>query len=321
MSLLEQMRKQSNMSSIMKQVEKQSGGNKSTTESYVDARKWKLTRDASGNGTAVIRFLPAPNGEASPWVKMLKYNFQYPAKTGKWYIENSLYTLGKIDPCFTLWNELSSSSDPDDQLRAKAIQRVTTYISNILVVNDPAKPENNGKVFLYEYGPQIHTMIMSKLKPEFEDDVPINVLDVENGVNFKLRGRIGENKRVTYDRSAFDTVSTPIADDEEGMLEIWQKCYPLEPEIAPEKFKSYEVLEKRAKFVLGLSKSDGSNSGTRNEQEISIPKKQPVSQKFDEDDVPDFPTPAPKSSPKIQPAQMDEDDDDDLSYFEKLASS
>ena len=145
------LKKQSKLGSLtaklVKEVEKMNntGGN-------ADDRIWKLDVDKSGNGYAVIRFLPAPEGEDLPFVKLYSHAFQGP---GGWFIENSLTTLGQKDPVSEhnseLWN---SGSDANKEIARKQKRRLS-YYSNIYVVSDPANPENEGKVFLYKYGKKI----------------------------------------------------------------------------------------------------------------------------------------------------------------------
>ena len=78
--------------SMMDKLNAAGGGVK---QSYVDDRYWKLERDKSSNGYAIIRFLDAPEGEDFPFVKMYTHGFK---GKGGWYIENSLTTIGQQDP-------------------------------------------------------------------------------------------------------------------------------------------------------------------------------------------------------------------------------
>ena len=55
-------------------LEKTSGG--SETKSYNDDRYWKIDLDKTGNGYAVVRFLPASQGEDMPWVQYFDHGFQ-----------------------------------------------------------------------------------------------------------------------------------------------------------------------------------------------------------------------------------------------------
>lgn len=306
MSALDQLRKNSSMSSLLQQVEKSTGGSK--TKSYVDDRFWNISRDDSGNGSAVIRFLPAPAGESSPWAHLHTYRFRYPAKTGKFYWNNSLYTLGQKDPCFVEFYKLKDSPNPEDKLRAQAIQRDQEFYSNILVVNDPANPANNGKVFLFKYGKQIHKMILDKITPEFEDEIPVNVFCPWEGANFKLRTNIGDTKLPTYLKSVWENPSKMASTDEE-IEEIWNKCHSLAAFTAPDKFKTYEQLETELFSVLY-------GTGGSKQPTVQAPAHNPIV----EDDLPNFSSPSIAAAVSNSKPMVDDDDDPDFEYFAQLAN-
>ncbi len=255
---------------------------------------WKLTVDKAGNGHAVIRFLPAPAKEDIPWIRIWDHGFQGPG--GLWYIENSLTTLGKKDPCSehnsALWN---SGADKDKDTARKQKRRLA-HISNILVVSDPSNPENDGKVFLFKYGAKIFDHLNGVMNPEFDDQTASNPFDLWTGSNLKLRARKVEGYR-NYDKSAFDEPSS-IDEDDAKLEEIYNSESPLQPFIAPDKFKSYEDLRARLVVVLQL-------------QDDSAPLEQAP--------TPDSPQSgsAPIASADEVPAT--EDDDDTLDYFKKLA--
>ena len=242
------LKKQSKLGSLtaklVKQVEKMNN-----TGSTGDDRLWKLDVDKSGNGYAVIRFLPAPNGEDLPFVKLYSHAFQGP---GGWYIENSLTSLGQKDPVSeyntTLWN---NGTDAGKELARKQ-KRKLTYISNIYVVKDPSNPENEGKVFLYKYGKKIFDKIMEAMKPEFADETPINPFDFWAGANFKLKIRRVEGYQ-NYDKSEFGSAEA-LFDDDAKLETIYNSLYNLNEFTDANNFKSYEKLKERLDSVLGLKK-------------------------------------------------------------------
>ena len=209
-------------------------------KSYVDERLWKPELDKSGTGQAVIRFLPAKDGEELPWVKVWKHAFQGP--TGKWFIENSLTTLNQKDPVSEHNSQLWNSGLESDKEIARKQKRKLEYYSNIYVVNDSKHPENNGKVFLFRYGKKIFDKIMAAMQPEFEDEKPINPFDFWEGANFKLKIRKVDGFW-NYDKSEFDSVS-PLSDDDGELDNIWKKQYPLADFHAPSNFKSYDEIKK-----------------------------------------------------------------------------
>jgi hypothetical protein len=306
------LKKQSSLGSLtsklVKEVEKMSN-----TSSSGDDRLWKPEMDKTGNGFAVIRFLPAPEGEELPWAKMYSHAFQGP---GGWYIENSLTTIGQKDPLGEHNRELWNSGSDADKETVRKQKRKLSYYSNIYVVKDAANPQNEGKVFLFKYGKKIFDKIMEAMQPEFEDETPINPFDFWQGANFKLK-IVKKDGYWNYDKSEFDRVS-PLLDDDDALEAIWKKQYSLTALTAPDQFKTYEQLETRLKLVLGQK-----TSRPRLDEEVE-----------DEDNdrgsyTPDFSSRSQKSElPEDLSAQLsslsssksDEDEDDALSYFSRLAN-
>ena len=289
---------QNNFSFLQKELEKSSSGKN------VDERFWKPEVDASGNGYAVIRFLPAPEGETIPWAKVYSHAFQGP---GGWYIENSLTTLNEKDPVGEINRKLWNSGSDEDKETARKQKRKLQYYSNILVMKDPKNPENEGRVFLYKYGKKIHDKILAAMQPEFQDEDPVNVFDLWEGANFKLK-----IKKVAgywnYDSSEFDSVSALSADDTE-LEGIWKSEHSLEAFTNKDQFKTYEELEARLNLVLGV--------GQRPAARPSVD---------DEEYEPSYPDPEPqsfRSRVTAAPIPVKEeavvDDDDALSYFARLA--
>ena len=217
-----------------------------------DDRFWQPTVDKEGNGSAVIRFMPAGEGEEVPFVRMFTHGFKGP--TGKWYIENSRTTIGESGPVSDLNSKLWNSTDNDDSVARKMARlqkRRLSYISNIYVIKDSGNPENEGKVFLYRYGVKIWEKVNAALHPKFEDDVAVNPFDMWKGANFRLRICKVAGYR-NYDESVFSPVSA-LNDDESVMEKAWSKCYPLLPIVAADKFKSYDSLQKKLFEVIGNS--------------------------------------------------------------------
>lgn len=255
---------------------------KSTTKSYVDDRFWTLEPDKIGNGSATIRFLPCV-GKGEQWVTLHTHNFQGP--TGKWYIENCRTTLeGEADPCVD-WNNALVKTVGYEAAKAQvsAQKRKTKYICNILVINDPKHPENNGKVFLFKFGPMISKILSKKLKPAFEDIEPVNIFDLWNGADFKFRMRKLDG-HANYNESEFLSCS-PIAGTDEEILEIVNKCYDLSEFVDPKHFKSYDELKVKLDIVMGgvAAKSAAEHMTTQpSSKQPSVGRTQSV---VDDDDV------------------------------------
>ena len=291
------LKKQSKLGSLtqklVKEVEKMNNNG-----GQGDDRLWKLECDKSGNGYAVIRFLPAPDGEDLPFVKLYSHAFQGP---GGWYIENSLTTLGQKDPVSeyntTLWN---NGTDAGKETARKQ-KRKLTYISNIYVVKDPANPENEGKVFLYKYGKKIFDKLTAAKQPEFEDEEAIDPFDFWQGANFKLKAKNVAGYR-NYDSSEFTAV-TPLLDDDDALEGLWKKENSLAELVANDQFKSYDELKTRLSYVLGNKKVT---------QDVET-----IDEDNDRGEAEQLVTAAVTSTPT--PSSTD-DDDEALSYFAKLAA-
>ena len=231
----------SNLENLSKQVEKLA-----EKPSYEDDRIWKCERDKSGNGYAVIRFLPASNNEDMPWVQMWSHGFKGP---GGWYIENSLTTLGKEDPVSKANTALWNSGIESDKNVARDRKRKLSYYSNILVLEDSANAENEGKVFLFRYGKKIFEKITGVMNPEFKDETPLNPFDFWEGANFKLKIRQVDGY-ANYDKSEFASQSK-LFDGDDGKCEaIWKQQYSLQDLVSADNFKSYQELESRFNTVI-----------------------------------------------------------------------
>ena len=293
--------RKTDLSKLTQEIEKlNTNTNKNGNNSGGDDRLWKLTVDKAGNGHAVLRFLPAPDGEDIPWVRIWDHGFQGP---GGWYIENSLTTLGKKDPVSEHNSKLWNSGIESNKDVARKQKRRLSYYSNVYVVSDPSNPENEGKVFLFKFGKKIFDKINDKMNPTYDDDEPINPFDLWEGANFKLRARQVAGYR-NYDASEFDSVSVLVDGDSE-LEEIWKQEYSLQEFLDPKNFKSYDDLNVRLTKVLELGvegETAGSSFGF--EEEVERPTR----------------TPAPLPTVNSNDDDVsDSDESDDLSYFSKLA--
>jgi len=266
------------------------------TKSYVDDRFWRLEGDKAGNGTATIRFLPRVEGDELPWVRIFSHGFQGP--TGKWYIENSLTTLGENDPVGELNTQLWNSGSEANKEIARKQKRKLSFIANVLIVSDPKHPENEGKVFLFKFGKKIFDKIMDKARPTFEDEKPVNVFDFWEGANFKLRMR-KKDGYANYDESVF-TDPVALGDDDE-IVRVAKAQVKLAEFIDRKNFKSYDELKKKLNEVLS-----GDSFASKSAAQMAEEEDRPVAA-------------APKIASKAAPSLKSVDDDDVMSYFEKIA--
>lgn len=268
-----------------------------------DERFWKPDVDKAGNGYAVIRFLSAPLGEDVPFVRVWDHGFQGP---GGWYIEKSLTTLGKDDPVSQHNSELWATGIESNKAIVRKQKRRLQFYSNILVISDPNRPQNEGKVFLFKYGKKIFDKLNEAMNPEFADETKMNPFDMWEGANFKLKIRKVEGYQ-NYDKSEFDRPG-PISKKDEEIEEIWGKAYSLQEIIDPKHFKSYDELNARLLKALGNATPQAHTPHD------------------DEDEIPYTPAPsagktaAPSwEAPKTGGGTPWDEDDEDMSYFKKLA--
>jgi len=294
-------------SKLVKEVEKMN-----TTSGNDDDRLWKPELDKTGNGFAVVRFLPAPDGEELPWAKIYSHGFQGP---GGWYIENSLTTVGQKDPVSEYNRELWNSGSDKDKETVRKQKRKLSYYSNIYVVKDPVNPQNEDKVFLFKYGKKIFDKIMAAMQPEFEDETPINPFDFWQGANFKLKIRKVDGYW-NYDKSEFGPIE-PLLSDDDAMEAIWKKEYSLTALTSPDQFKTYEELERRMKMILGQKTNAHSNFEQEDEYEsyVQTPTQEDrVVQELEES----YRKSKSPTLPNVEKSSTDEDEDDALDYFQKL---
>ena len=264
------------------------------SESYKDDRIWKPELDKASNGYAVIRFLPTPKNEDLPWVRVFNHGFKGP---GGWYIENSRTTIGDKDPVSEMNTQLWNSGVESDKDIARNRKRRLSYYANILVVSDPKNPQNDGKVFLYKFGKKIFDKIMEKMQPEFDDETAVNPFDFWTGANFRLKVRKIAGF-INYDKSEFEDASPLLDGDDTQLEELWQKQYSLADFSDPSNFKSYDELKAKLEKVLGGNVRFTESAETTTEDEVT-------------------PTVSSKESNSVS---ENVDDDDALSYFEKLAN-
>lgn len=276
-------------------------------KSYQDDRMWKLEADKAGNATATIRFLPKTEGDELPWVRIFNHGFQGP--TGKWYIENSLTTLGENDPVGELNSRLWNTGDEKDKEVARKQKRRLSYIANVLIIADPKHPENEGQVRLFKFGKKIFDKIMDKARPTFEDEKPVNVFDLWEGADFKLRQRKVEGY-ANYDQSTFLEPS-PIAgtshgNDEDAILKIVNSQHKLAEFLDRKNFKTYEELARKMASVLNTEAAVTASTAMSSISEDDLyvaPKRVEV-----------------KKTPVRVQAVTEDEDEDAMAYFKKIAT-
>ena len=287
------------MSKLLSSAKNAGGGNDS--KSYKDERLWKPSVDSSGNGYAVIRFLPAAEGEDNPWIQYWDHGFQGP--TGRWYIERSLTSLGQQDPVSELNSTLWATGDDENKSIVRKRKRRLHYVSNIMVVEDPKNPQNEGRVFLYQYGKKIFDKLLDAMQPEFADETPMNPFDFWEGADFKLKIRKVEGWQ-NYDKSEFARMRS-VSDDDAVLEKLYGKIHSLAEYNDASNYKTYAELKTKLNQVLG-------------EEGMVLSTAEHVS--LDESlEAAPMKSSAPQPAAVVSKPSVD-DDDDTLSYFNKLAA-
>jgi len=281
------------------QAAEQAGGGTTEKKSYADERIWKPTVDKAGNGYAVLRFLPAAEGQDLPWVRYWDHGFKGP--TGQWYIENSLTSIGQPDPVGELNSRLWNSGNDSDKETARAQKRRLHYVTNVLVVSDPSAPHNEGKVMLYKFGKKIFDKLMDVMQPSFADETPVNPFDMWEGADFKLKIRNVEGYR-NYDKSEFASASPLMEGDDSKLESVFNGLHDLSEFNDPKNYKSYDELKAKLMRVLGEQEQMGAPT-------------------MAQESMMNEPVATPMPTPVQEPITADTmDGDDTMSYFAKLAN-
>ena len=279
-----------------------------------DERFWQPTRDKAGNGYAVIRFLPGNAEAGTPWVRYWDHAFKGPS--GQWYIEKSLTSISGNDPVGELngrmWNNPDEfgMSEKEAQALVRQRKRNLRHIANILVVEDSANPENNGKVFLYRFGKRIFDKIMDVMKPQFPDETPINPFDMWEGADFVLKIRQVDGYP-NYDKSEFKSPSALYGGDEERLEALYNQQHDTSEWTDPKNYKSYNELKSRLALVLGES------APRTKKQEVALDDEIPYDRLSSHQASAPEPVSAPAPEPSTAASSMD-DDDDLMAQFNKL---
>ena len=262
---------------------------------FNDDRFWQPEVDKGGNGFAVIRFLPAPDGHELPYVKV--YNHGFKNEAGRWYIENCPTTIGEKCPVCEANNELWETGDKAKQDVVRKRKRQLQYIANIMVISDSKHPDNEGKVFLFKFGKKIFEKIAAAIEPEFEDETPVDPFNFWEGANFKLKIRNVEGYR-NYDKSEFEEPSALLDGADQALEALWKSEYSLKAFTDAKEFKEYGALKSKFDQIMnGAAPAPRASSS-------------------DEDDAP---APAPKTQTPARATKAESaSDDDDMAAYRAL---
>jgi uncharacterized protein YfkK (UPF0435 family) len=281
-----------------------------------DLNQFKLETDKAGNGKAIIRFLPAPNGEEKEFVRLYNHGF---AVKGKWFIENCPTTIGEPCPVCESNGNYWESGVESDKVIARDRKRKLSYYANIYIISNPANRELEGTVKIFRFGQKILDKIVAAMKPEFDGDPVIQPFCFWNGANFRLISKTTktllngkERSMPNYDDSKFEEKSEFLNGDDTLLEQIYNQLHSLEDIVNPAtKFKSYEDLQKRFNMI---TKNSRLSTSSVEEQERELD--QMMSPK--EDILAELET----SYANLKDTSMrDDEDDEDIRRFMALAES
>ena len=274
------------------------------SKSQGDDRIWTAKRGKDGTGYAVVRFLPGKDLNKTPWVRMYSHGFQGP--TGKWYIENSLTTIGQQDPVSEFNSKLWNNGTEAGKDQARKQKRRTNYYANVLVLKDPENPQNEGQVKIFRFGQKIFDMIMGAMQPEFADEEALNPFDLIDGSNFRIKIKTVAGY-ANYDSSSFEAKS-PLSEDDSKLEAIFNAQHDVQAMVDPSEFKSFDELQSKLNSVLGLDGSVSEPAPVAEPAPIPTAETTQSSEEFSAV----FEAPAE--------TQSSSDDDDLESYFKSLAN-
>ena len=223
---------------------------------YGDPREWKLQRDEEGNGTAVIRLLPGKGGDTAYIVRLFEHSLKFwnaPSEKYRYYIEPSPASIKEKCPVSDIWYELGEIGTDEAKKAQKMFSRSVKFISNILVVDDPANPDNNGKVFYWKYGVKLFDKFNKVLEPTEKQikvgKKPIELFDPEEGANIMLDAVMKDNFP-NYDGTTIEPLSVAFDTEEEMDDVVLNQCYDLSEFISPDYFSSYGELKKKIAWTI-----------------------------------------------------------------------
>lgn len=217
-----------------------------------DTRFWNLTKGKDGTGQALIRFLPAPQGEDLCWAKYYENRFDNQA-TKKYYSAVSPTTFNLPCPVSEFNNKMWNSGEkPKQEFVSRFTKRKEVYVFNIYVIKDPGNPESEGQVFLWKCGKKIFEKIKSALADDpMSDRKAFDPFNMWEGRNFILNMKqvAGYNN---YDDSKFAETSSALLKGDEALLEkVWLSQHSLKEFVDHTKvLKPYEKLKAKLEEVL-----------------------------------------------------------------------
>ena len=204
----------------------------------------EIMRFKAGN-TYVFRLLPNVQQPANTFYHFYQHGWESFC-TGEYVSALSLQTIGKPDPISIASYRLKKNGTEEEKRKVEAIKWSEQWYVNVLVVEDPVNPENNGTVKIFRFGRKLHKMIDDAINGDDSDEFGAKVFDLSpNGVNMKLKVE-KQGDFIAYDSSRFtspidlnlsdsrkeeiygmvhDLTAVNTLKKEEELLELWNRHF------------------------------------------------------------------------------------------------
>lgn len=194
-----------------------SGYNKSMFESIKKTLQESTNKKGNSNfkdflkttagNSYLVRLLPNVDSPENTFFHYYHYGWNS-VSTGQYVEAISPKTWGDPDPVEGERIKLyRNKSDKNAIELAKNISTKEKWLVNVLVVDDPVNPENNGTIKILRYGPQLGKIIQSAIDGEDSDEYGAAVFDIsENGSNLRIKvesTKEGSRSFVNYSSSRF----------------------------------------------------------------------------------------------------------------------
>ena len=284
-----------------------------------DERFWYPKRDDEDNTSCIIRFLPASDKSEQDFLPFFQHNFK--GIGGKTLFTTCPTSIGEDCPVCAHngqridWDHATEAEKNEVRPRL----RNKKFVANVLVIKDQENPENNGKVFVFQFGPFIMKLLQGAMKPQFADSVAINPFNPWEGADFEFRV-YRDDKMLSYDKSKF-ALPSAIGTDEE-IAEVWGQQHHLETVMDLEtKVLAYDDLSNYFERIFG--EKPPTKDGTVEEKaEDDIPASNEKRETPPEPETTEAPPPPAKTETADDANESDDDIEEQMKkYREMLAAS
>jgi len=188
--------------------------------------------------TYTVRLLPYTPNPVKTFFHY--YNHGWVSYATGQYVQNlSPQTFGERDPIAEERYKVLRTGSEEEKERMQAVKRLEKWLVNVYVIDDPTKPDNNGKVKMLRYGKQLHKIITEAIEGEDAEEFGPRIFDLgSEGVSLKIKVE-DQGGYPTYVSSRFTTAGKiEVSEDEQKKL--YDNVFNLEEVFT---LKSYDELK------------------------------------------------------------------------------